>query len=87
MNKFFQVEVPSEKLNFLLPSVLNCVSVAVNDVTGHGGHISVTITKDVVQRASGVHGVTICSAQLELPPTLPTESSWLSIIHHNNSPN
>ena len=68
-----KVDMPLERLNFLFPSVLNRVSVPVHDVTGHGGHIVITATKNVAESSSGVRGITICSAQLELPPTLPLE--------------
>lgn len=68
-----KVDVPLEKLNFLFPSVLNRVSIPVQDVAGNGGHIIVTAIKNVAESFTEVRGVTICSAQLELPPTLPPE--------------
>ena len=68
-----KVDVPLEQMNFLFPSVLNRVSITVYDVTGHGGHMVITATKNVAESISGVRAVIICSAQLELPPTLPPE--------------
>ena len=57
----------SQTLNFLMPSVPHRVSIDVNDVSARGGQISILVVKEGTRAQQGV---AVCSAQLELPPTL-----------------